>query len=99
MTTFSIIVGFNNSGRLSKVIQFLLSGSFDSLLKKSDSDQWYNTDYIHPCSIKDFKKLSLDLNFKIISTYDVINSTQFTDGKIPSNFFCKEVLFHLKNEQ
>ena len=44
-------------------------------------------------------KFSLDLNFKIISTYDVINSTQFTDGKIPSNFFCKEVLFHLKNEQ
>ena len=61
----NIIVGFNNAGRLSKVIQFLLSGSFDSLLKKSDSDQWYNTDYIHPCSIKDFKKLSTDLNFKI----------------------------------
>ena len=53
----NIIIGFNNSARLSKTIKFLLSGSFDSLLKKSNSDQWYNTDYIHPCSIKDFKKL------------------------------------------
>ena len=95
----NIIVGFNNSGRLSKSLQFLLSGSFDSLLKKSDSDQWYNTDYIHPCSIKDFKKLSIDLNFKIVSTFDVINMAQFTNGKMPSNLFCKEVLFHLKNER
>ena len=94
----NIIIGFNNSARLSKTIKFLLSGSFDSLLKKSNSDQWYNTDYIHPCSIKDFKKLSLDLNFKIVSTYDVIKAIQFINGKIPSNLFCKEVLFHLTNE-
>ena len=94
----NIIVSFNNSARLSKVTRFLLSGSFDSLLKKADSDQWYNTDYIHPCSIKDFKKLAKDLNLKIISTFDVVNQKKFIDGKIPSNLFCKEVLFLLTNE-
>tara|TARA_B100000900_G_scaffold414751_1_gene442325 strand:- start:326 stop:919 length:594 start_codon:yes stop_codon:yes gene_type:complete len=94
----NIIVSFNNSARLSKVARFLLSGSFDSLLKKADSDQWYNTDYIHPCSIKDFKKLAKDLNLKIISTFDVVNQKKFIDGKIPSNLFCKEVLFLLTNE-
>ena len=94
----NIIVSFNNSARLSKVARFLLSGSFDSLLKKADSDQWYNTDYIHPCSIKDFKKLAKDLNLKIISTFDVVNQKKFIDGKIPSNLYCKEVLFLLTNE-
>ena len=94
----NIIVSFNNSARLSKIVKFLLSGSFDSLLKKSDSDQWYNTDYIHPCSIKDFKKLTLDLDLKIIGTYDVINQKKFTNDEIPSNLFCKEVLFHLTND-
>ena len=33
----NIIVGFNNSARLSKIIKFFLSGSYDSLLKKSNS--------------------------------------------------------------
>ena len=94
----NIIVGFNNSARLSKALSFLTSGSFDSLLKKSDSDQWYNTDYIHPCSIKDFKQLVLDLNFKIINTFDVINQKKFTNGRIPSNLFCREVLFHIAND-
>jgi methionine biosynthesis protein MetW len=94
----NIIVGFNNSARLSKALGFLTSGSFDSLLKKSDSDQWYNTDYIHPCSIKDFKQLVLDLNFKIINTFDVINQKKFTNGRIPSNLFCREVLFHIAND-
>ena len=94
----NIIVGFNNSARLSKVLSFFVSGSFDSLLKKSNSDQWYNTDYIHPCSIKDFRKLTIDLDLKIIGTYDVINQKRFTKDKIPSNLFCKEVLFHLTNE-
>ena len=93
----NIIVSFNNSARLSKVAKFLLSGSFDSLLKKTGSDQWYNTDYIHPCSIKDFKKLTTDLDLRIISTFDVINKKKFANGKIPSNLFCKEVLFHLTN--
>ena len=74
----NIIVSFNNSARLSKIVKFLLSGSFDSLLKKSDSDQWYNTDYIHPCSIKDFRKLTLDLDLKIIGTYDAVSYTHLT---------------------
>ena len=41
----NIIVSFNNSARLSKVVKFLFSGSFDSLLKKSDSDQ--SVSYTH----------------------------------------------------
>jgi methionine biosynthesis protein MetW len=94
----NIIVGFNNSARLSNVLSFLASGSFDSLLKKSDSDQWYNTDYIHPCSIKDFKKLALDLDLRIINTFDVNNQKKFLNGKIPSNLFCREVLFHIAND-
>ena len=94
----NIIVGFNNSARLSKVLSLLVSGSFDSLLKKSDSDQWYNTDYIHPCSIKDFKKLALDLDLRIINTFDVNNQKKFLNGKIPSNLFCREVLFHIAND-
>ena len=94
----NIIVGFNNSARLSKVLSFLASGSFDSLLKKSNSDQWYNTDYIHPCSIKDFKKLAIDLNLRIINTFDVNKQKKFLNGKIPSNLFCREVLFHIAND-
>tara|TARA_Y100000992_G_C21262367_1_gene491994 strand:- start:459 stop:1052 length:594 start_codon:yes stop_codon:yes gene_type:complete len=94
----NIIVSFNNSARLSKIYELFISGSFDSLLKKSDSDQWYNTDYIHPCSIKDFKKLAIDLNLKIITTFDVVNHKKFFNGEIPSNLFCKEVLFHITNE-
>ena len=39
----NIIVSFNNSARLSKISNFLLTGSFDSLLKKANSDHWYNT--------------------------------------------------------
>ena len=42
----NIIVSFNNSARLSKISNFLLTGSFDSLLKKANSDHWYNTDYL-----------------------------------------------------
>ena len=95
----NIIVSFNNSARLSKISNFLLTGSFDSLLKKANSDHWYNTDYIHPCSIKDFKKLATDLDLKIISTFDVLSQKKFENGKIPSNLFCKEVLFHITNEQ
>tara|TARA_B100000674_G_C37426656_1_gene727529 strand:+ start:39 stop:632 length:594 start_codon:yes stop_codon:yes gene_type:complete len=94
----NIIVSFNNSARLSKIYEFMITGSFDSLLRKSDSDQWYNTDYIHPCSIKDFKKLALDLNLKVIATFDVLKFKKFSYGKIPSNLFCKEVLFHIANE-
>ena len=94
----NIIVSFNNSARLSKVSKFLLSGSFDSLLKKANSDQWYNTDYIHPCSIKDFKKLATDLDLNVVCTFDVINHKKFANGKIPSNLFCKEVLFLLTND-
>ena len=69
----NIIVSFNNSARLSKISNFLLTGSFDSLLKKANSDHWYNTDYIHPFSIKDFKKLARDLDLKIISTFVVLS--------------------------
>ena len=84
---------------LNTLTNFLLTGSFDSLLKKANSDHWYNTDYIHPCSIKDFKKLATDLDLKIISTFDVLSQKKFENGKIPSNLFCKEVLFHITNEQ
>ena len=94
----NIIVSFNNSAQLSKISNFLFSGSFDSLLKKTDRDHWYNTDYIHPCSIKDFKMLADNLDLKIISTFDVINQRKFENGKIPSNLFCKEVLFHITDE-
>ena len=80
------------------ISNFLLSGSFDSLLKKADSDHWYNTDYIHPCSIKDFKKLALHLDLRIINTFDVNNQKKFLNGKIPSNLFCREVLFHIAND-
>ena len=79
----NIIVSFNNSARLSKISNFLLTGSFDSLLKKANSDHWYNTDYIHPCSIKDFKKLAKDLDLKIIS--GLIRFLKLS--VIPSNFF------------
>ena len=47
---------------------------------------------------KDFKKLATDLDLKIISTFDVLSQKKFENGKIPSNLFCKEVLFHITNE-
>ena len=74
-------MSFNNSARLSKISNFLLTGSFDSLLKKANSDHWYNTDYIHPCSIKDFKKLATDLDLKIISTFDVLSQKKFENER------------------
>ena len=48
---------------------------------------------------KDFKKLATDLDLKIISTFDVLSQKKYENGKIPSNLFCKEVLFHITNEQ
>ena len=50
----------------------------------------------------DFFKKSVfeheNLDLKIISTFDVINQRKFENGKIPSNLFCKEVLFHITDE-
>ena len=42
--------------------------------------------------------ISENLDLKIISTFDVINQRKFENGKIPSNLFCKEVLFHITDE-
>ena len=95
----NIIVSFSNSAHIGKISKFLFSGSFNSLLKKSTNDQWFDTYNIHPCSIKDFQILALSLNLKIFSTYDLDSLKKYKDSKIPSNLFCKDVLFHLVNEQ
>ena len=66
-----IIISFDNSNYYKKVFNFSIKGSFDDLLEKSYGDQWFNTQNIHPCSIKDFTILAKKVGFKINETYDV----------------------------
>ncbi|MDB9776143.1 methionine biosynthesis protein MetW [Alphaproteobacteria bacterium] len=91
----NIIISFDNSNYYKKVFNFSLRGSFDNLLEKSEGDQWFNTQNIHPCSIKDFTILAKKVGFTINETYDVRKNKKFIFPKCPSNIFCNEVLFNL----
>ena len=90
-----IIISFDNSNYYKKVFNFSIKGSFDDLLEKSYGDQWFNTQNIHPCSIKDFTILAKKVGFKINETYDVKKNKKYLSPKTPSNIFCNEVLFNL----
>ena len=91
----NIIISFDNSNYCKKVFNFSVRGSFDNLLEKSEGDQWFNTQNIHPCSIKDFTVLAKKVGFTINETYDVRKNKKFIFPKSPSNIFCNEVLFNL----
>ena len=91
----NIIISFDNSNYYKKVFNFSVRGSFDNLLEKSEGDQWFNTQNIHPCSIKDFTVLAKKVGFTINETYDVRKNKKFIFPKSPSNIFCDEVLFNL----
>ena len=91
----NIIISFDNSNYYKKVFNFSVRGSFDNLLEKSEGDQWFNTQKIHPCSIKDFTVLAKKVGFTINETYDVRKNKKFIFPKSPSNIFCNEVLFNL----
>ena len=91
----NIISSFDNSNYYKKVFNFSVRGSFDNLLEKSEGDQWFNTQNIHPCSIKDFTVLAKKVGFTINETYDVRKNKRFIFPKSPSNIFCDEVLFNL----
>ena len=91
----NIIISFDNSNYYKKVFNFSVRGSFDNLLEKSEGDQWFNTQNIHPCSIKDFTVLAKKVGFTINETYDVGKNKKFIFPKSPSNIFCNEVLFNL----
>ena len=91
----NIIISFDNSNYYKKVFNFSVRGSFDNLLEKSEGDQWFNTQNIHPCNIKDFTVLAKKVGFTINETYDVRKNKKFIFPKSPSNFFCNEVLFNL----
>ena len=91
----NIIISFDNSNYYKKVFNFSVRGSFDNLLEKSEGDQWFNTQNIHPCSIKDFTILAKKVGFTINETYDVRKNKKFIFPKSPSNIFCNEVLFNL----
>ena len=91
----NIIISFDNSNYYKKVFNFSVRGSFDNLLEKSEGDQWFNTQNIHPCSIKDFTVLAKKVGFTINETYDVRKNKKFIFPKSPSNIFCNEVLFNL----
>ena len=91
----NIIISFDNSNYYKKVFNFSVQGSFDNLLEKSEGDQWFNTQNIHPCSIKDFTVLAKKVGFTINETYDVRKNKKFIFPESPSNIFCNEVLFNL----
>mgnify|MGYP001170922334 FL=1 len=91
----NIIISFDNSNYYKKVFNFSVRGSFDNLLEKSEGGQWFNTQNIHPCSIKDFTVLAKKVGFTINETYDVRKNKKFIFPKSPSNIFCNEVLFNL----
>jgi len=92
----SAIAGYNlKKVGYKKVFNFSVRGSFDNLLEKSEGDQWFNTQNIHPCSIKDFTVLAKKVGFTINETYDVRKNKKFIFPKSPSNIFCNEVLFNL----
>ena len=91
----NIIISFDNSNYYKKVFNFSVKGSFDNLLWESHEDQWFNTENIHPCSIKDFTILAKKVGFTINETYDVKKNQRFLFPKAPSNIFCNEVLFNL----
>ena len=91
----NIIISFDNSNYYKKVFNFSLKGSFDNLLENSQGVKWFNTENIHPCSIKDFTILAKEVGFIINETYDVQENRKFLFPKTPSNIFCNEVLFNL----
>ena len=91
----NIIISFDNSNYYKKVFNFSVKGSFDNLLGESHEYQWFNTENIHPCSIKDFTILAKKVGFTINETYDVKKNQRFLFPKAPSNIFCNEVLFNL----
>ena len=66
-----------------------MKGSFDNLLGESHEDQWFNTENIHPCSIKDFTILAKKVGFTINETYDVKKNQRFLFPKTPSGLKSK----------
>ncbi len=91
----NIIISFDNSNYYKKVFNFSVKGSFDNLLGESHEDQWFNTENIHTCSIKDFTILAKKVGLTITETYDVKKNQRFLVPKATSNIFCNEVLFNL----
>ena len=86
----NIIVSFSNSAHIGKITKFLFSGSFNSLLKKSTNDQWFDTYNIHPCSIKDFQILALSLNLKIFSKQIGSDSLKCSNSYLDRSSKCKK---------
>lgn len=91
----NIIISFDNSNYYKRVLEFAIKGSYNNLIQNSVKENWYNSEIIHPCSIKDFTALAKKVGFKIHHTYDVKKNKKFIFPKSPSNLFCKEALFHL----
>ena len=82
-----------------KVFNFSVKGSFDNLLGESHEDQWFNTENLHPCSIKDFTILAKKVGFTINETYDVKKTKDFCFQKHHQiSFVMKFYLIYLPNE-
>jgi len=62
---------------------------------------WYDTDNIHLCTIRDFLKLAKKLNIKIEKSYAITNNkvTSFVGDSFLANLLAEEVIFMFKHNE
>lgn len=87
------IVSFPNFGHWRCRLHLALQGRMP--VSKLLHYTWYNTPNIHLCTIKDFQKLCLEKNIRIINR--AVVSNHFLDQLLrkPANFFGETAIYHL----
>jgi methionine biosynthesis protein MetW len=87
------IVSFPNFGHWRCRLHLALQGRMP--VSKLLHYTWYNTPNIHLCTIKDFQKLCIKKNIRIINRTVVSNGFLDQLFQKPANFFGETAIYHL----
>ena len=94
------IISFPNFAHYKNRLYLSFKGKMP--MSKTIPYQWFNTPNIHFCSIKDFEKLCIDMNFYVKDRIYLTNKRKldnFIGSRIFANFFAEYGLFLInKNE-
>ena len=94
-----VIVSFPNFGHWRVRLQLLVRGRMP--VTKSLDRQWYETENIHLCTIKDFVSLCNDVNAEVSKAYSLSGSghaRQIKHNAVRANLFGENAIFLIKNQ-
>lgn len=95
-----VIVSFPNFGHWRIRVQLLLRGRMP--VTKSLAKEWYETDNIHLCTIKDFMTLCSDLDAHVEAAFSLSGSGQakrIAPGAIRANLLGQDAIFLIRRAQ